>query len=69
VARVRWELSNLLASLMIEADPKPAAEAPPGAPDTGGRAERASGTSGTSTDYPLKAGVLNECITWAGTLS
>jgi hypothetical protein len=61
VARVRWELSNLLAALIMEADPKlvPSAEDMPPEPETDDDREE------LEDEYYLKAGVLGDCIAWA----
>jgi hypothetical protein len=61
VARVQWELSHLLAALLIEADAQPAQrdELPEVDPDNGAdREER-------EIEYHLKAGVLRDCSDWA----
>lgn len=65
VARVRWELSNLLAALMVEADPQPASSSDAEILDFGPDEER----DARETEYRLKEGVLGDCITWAASFS
>jgi Dynamin family len=62
VARVRWELSNLLAALMVEADPHHAPSPEPEELDFGPDEERDE----REREYRLREGVLNDCIAWAG---
>lgn len=62
VARVRWELSNLLAALMAEADPEPASRDDAEELDFGADDDREE----REREYRMRAGVLGECIAWAG---
>jgi Dynamin family len=64
VARVRWELSNLLATLIIETDPKLVPGTEDTTPDFGTDDDREE----LEEEYYMKAGVLGDCIAWASSL-
>jgi Dynamin family len=62
IARVRWELSNLLAGLITEADPQLALSAEA---ETAGPGLEDEEEERRLDEYVMKEGVLNQCIAWA----